>query len=770
MLREGHSFSFKLALALALTAPSACRYAPTQCEILFDTNVDRARASKLEVYVLRGALTIDEVRARLAGSATGALTYRGSGWPVTATVVPPSGGPRAGVVTVFATMDVGASSDRGATQIERLHRFSLVERQPQRGRIVFDTRCTDRAQGCTTAGECTVSRRCLELGATCGDNGECVNVELPVVTTPAPAERDGSFGGDAASADATVQREDASPSDASPSDGATDAADVADAPSDSGLDIDAIRFRPVSPMSGSVTSSQQPTLRWSNTNPSIQSTIELCRDRACATPMLIDADGNAVRPPTALAPGAWFWRVRARLGARRSNMVSAQWQLWIPARASTPDTDTVLGTRFDCNGDGLSDFAAGGPLATRPAGAGVGVVHVWHGSSMTNPTTPTTTLTGTMVRENLGASVADAGDVNGDGYSDLIIGATFHDSGGMPGVGAARIYLGSPVGLVTSAWFTVTGRLAGDRLSVVTGGGDLNGDGFGDVVVAAPGGTNIGLPSGYAFVLLGGRDTMRMQAVLRDDESFGHALAIVGDRNGDGLPELVVGQPRGTMDGGPERGSVLVYHGSSAGLSTTPTARLSDATMGSRYGESVANGGDVNSDGLAEVLVGAPGASPMGQSGIGQLRVHFANDVLPAQVVTGRAAGDEFGTAVSSAGDINGSGRWAVIVGAPNANPMSRTRAGEFHLFFAGVSGLLTPAVRVLPGNNPGDAAGSALGGPGDINGDGRADMVVGAPTTNTTRGGVIVLAGDNDAINVARSFTVNGTADGDFMGTSVVR
>ncbi|MBL8680786.1 MAG: VCBS repeat-containing protein [Myxococcales bacterium] len=768
MLREGHSFSFKLALALALTAPCACRYAPTQCEILFDTNVDRARASKLEVYVLRGALTIDEVRARLAGSATGALTYRGSGWPVTATVVPPSGGPRSGVVTVFATMDVGASSDRGATQIERLHRFSLVERQPQRGRIVFDTRCTDRAQGCTTAGECTVSRRCLELGATCGDNGECVNVELPVVTTPAPSERDGSFGGDATVADVTVQRDDAGPSDVSANDSASDAADVADAPSDSGLDIDAIRFRPVSPMSGSVTSSQQPTLRWSNTNPSIQSTVELCRDRACTTPTLIDADGNAVRPPAALTPGAWFWRVRARLGARRSTMVSAQWQLWIPARAATPDTDTVLGTRFDCNGDGIADIVGSGPLAVRGGVSSAGVVHVWHGA-VTPPTSPARTLTGTNLRENFGASIADAGDVNGDGYSDLVIGATFYDPGGMPGLGAARVYTGSPTGISAAPWFTITGRVAGDRLAVVTGGGDFNGDGYGDVAVGAPTGTNgTSRAVGYVLVYQGGRDTMQLAAALTEADSFGSALAVVGDRDGDQFPELAVGQPRAMMAGS-EIGSVLVYRGSPSGLTRTPTI-VTDTVVNTRFAESVGNGGDINGDGLAELLVGVPGASPMDRLNVGELRVFYGRDALPVQSITGRVAGDEFGSTVSTAGDINASGRWSVLVGAPIANPMSRTRAGEVHLFFASVTGLLAPAVRVLPGSGPGDELGRALGGPGDVNGDGRADMLVGLPTANTGRGAISVLAGDNDAINPARSFVVNGELDGDRLGGAVLR
>lgn len=742
-----------------------CRYAPTQCELLFDTNVDRARTSKLEVYVLRGSLTIDEVRARLAGSAAGALTYRGSAWPVTATVVPPQGAPRSGIVTVFATMDVAASSDRGATQIERLHRFSLVERQPQRGRIVFDTRCTDRAQGCTTAGECTVSRRCLELGTTCGDNGECVNVELPVVTTPSPTERDGAFGGDASAADVTVQREDVPTIDAA-IDVATDTG--VDAPSDAGIDLDSIRFRPVSPMSGSVVSSQQPTLRWSNTNPNIQSTVELCRDRACTTPTVLDIDGNSARPTAALAAGAWFWRVRARLGARRSTMVSAQWQLWIPSRASTPDTDTVLGTRFDCNGDGIADFAGAGPLATRAGTSSTGVVHVWHGAA-SPPTSPARTLTGTNLRESFGASIADAGDVNGDGYSDLIVGAPFFDPGGMPGLGAARVYTGSPTGISAAAWFTITGRVPGDRLAVVTGGGDLNGDGYGDIAAGAPTGTNgVSRASGYVLLYQGGRDTMQLAAALTGGDSFGSALAVLGDRDGDQLPELAVGQPRAMMAGS-QVGSVHVFSGSLSGIDRTPTI-TEDMVVNTRFAEAVGNGGDVNGDGLAELLVGVPSASPMDRFNIGELRVYYARNALPTQIITGLVAGDEFGTAVSTAGDINGSGRWSVLVGAPLANPMSRTRAGEVHLFFASVTGLITPAVRVFPGTNPGDELGRAIGGPGDVNGDNRADMLVGLPSANTGRGAISVLAGDNDAINPARSFLVNGEMDGDRLGGTVLR
>jgi hypothetical protein len=742
---------------------SACRYAPTQCEILFDTNVERSRVAKLEVYVLRGALSIGEVRDRLAQSATGAVTYRGSAWPVTATVVPPEGAPRSGVVTVFATMDVAATTERGATQIERLHRFSLIERQPQRGRVVFDARCTDRAQGCTTAGECTVSRRCLELGATCGDDGECVNVELPTVSTPAVTERDGAFGADATAADVTVQREDAGID--SP-DGAV--SDVAADRGDTGLDLDSIAFRPVSPLSGSAVSSLRPTLRWSNTDPMIQSTLELCRDRACATPVVIDADGNQARPPADLAPGPWFWRVRARLGARRSTAVSPQWQLWIPARASTPDTDTVLGSRFDCNGDGIADFVGGAPLAVR--GTATGVVHVWHGAVMPMPTTPARVLAAMGVGEGFGESVANAGDVNGDGYSDLIVGAPLSDPGGSPGAGSARVYLGSPSGISASPWFTITGRTAGDQLHVVAGGGDLNGDGYGDIAVGSPTGINLGLPStGYVFVYLGGRDTMRLQRVLTGSDSFGSALAVMGDRNDDGLSELVVGQPMVGMAGS-ELGSVLVFDGNSAGIAAMWSSIFGGDPMNRKLGASVANGGDVNGDGLADILVGAPEASPGGLTNAGSMRVYFGRDALPVQAIPGRSAGDAFGSTVATAGDINGSGRWAALAGAPEANPMGRTRAGEASIFFASAMGLITPAVRVFPGGMAGDQYGDALGSPGDVNGDGRSDMVIGATTINAGRGGLTILAGDVDAVDLRRSYTVAGETIGDSFGGSVMR
>ncbi|MEI8256937.1 MAG: integrin alpha, partial [Deltaproteobacteria bacterium] len=190
-----------------------------------------------------------------------------------------------------------------------------------------------------------------------------------------------------------------------------------------------------------------------------------------------------------------------------------------------------------------------------------------------------------------GQSVASAGDVNGDGFADMVVGAW----GASSYVGRAYVYLGSATGLATSPATTLTGVSRGS----VASAGDVNGDGFADVVAGSVGAS--GQP-GRADVYLGsatGLTTSPATSLTGPDGAdgrFGRSVASAGDVNGDGYADVVVG-----ADGvSSNTGRAHVYLGSATGLATAPATSLTgpDGTDG-WFGWSVASAGDLNGDGEA---------------------------------------------------------------------------------------------------------------------------------------------------------------------------
>jgi alpha-tubulin suppressor-like RCC1 family protein len=181
----------------ALSALAACRTRPTQVTIAVESNVDPARRAKLSVIARSGRPTYQElVAARLRA---GPAADEGVTVPGSLTIVPKQGEPRSGTVTLLATLSVEASATQPAFEIERVQRLSLIEGVPQQARPFFNAQCSDRALGCTAVApeQCTVSRRCIEQSATCGDDGQCVAVELPTVVVPPEFSMDASVAIDA---------------------------------------------------------------------------------------------------------------------------------------------------------------------------------------------------------------------------------------------------------------------------------------------------------------------------------------------------------------------------------------------------------------------------------------------------------------------------------------------------------------------------------------------------------------------------------------------
>jgi len=301
-----------------------------------------------------------------------------------------------------------------------------------------------------------------------------------------------------------------------------------------------------------------------------------------------------------------------------------------------------------------------------------------------------------------GYSVASAGDVNGDGFADLIVGAYADDVGGTD-AGRAYVYYGGP-GADAVADLTLTGSATDHYFGIsVSSAGDVNGDGYGDLIVGAP---------GRAYVYYGGPSPDAIADVVltgaAPGDLFGWPVSSAGDVNGDGFDDLIVGAALA--------GRAYVYYGG-----PNPDS-LPDLTLtGSlRFGSSVASAGDVNGDGYSDVIVGSPWAE--------SAYVYYGGPSADASAdltFTGAAADFMFGFPVATAGDVNGDGFADVIVGA-SGNNVGGFSAGRAYVYYGG-PGADAIADLTMTGSEC-EGFGWSVASAGDVNRDGFADVIVGAP------------------------------------------
>ncbi len=430
----------------------------------------------------------------------------------------------------------------------------------------------------------------------------------------------------------------------------------------------------------------------------------------------------------------------------------------------------------DVNGDGFDDLIVGAGGGD-DGGINAGEAYVVFGKASNPRAVDLANLAagdgfiiqGDADSDQAGNSVSGAGDVNGDGFDDLIVGASAGDDGGTI-AGEAYVVFGKASGfgsadstgrrfidlesLAAGDGFIIQGDMPGDRAGSVSGAGDVNGDGFADLIVGANQGDDGGTDAGEAYVVFGkeggfGNDvsiplsdgSMVVRRVVdlsslavgdgfiiqgdAGDDQAGFSVSGAGDVNGDGFADLIVGANRAdvnTSDGNTrtDAGEAYVVFGKASGFGSDIGGRqvveleslaagdgfiIQGDAVDDRAGISVSGAGDVNGDGFADLIVGASYADDEDGTSTGEAYVvfgkasGFGSDMGGRQVVEleSLAAGDGFiiqgdagddfaGGSVSGAGDVNGDGFADLIVGARGGDD-GGTSAGEAYLVFGKVSG-----------------------------------------------------------------------------------
>jgi hypothetical protein len=470
----------------------------------------------------------------------------------------------------------------------------------------------------------------------------------------------------------------------------------------------------ISPLSGTFVGTKLPTLTWANATGFTSAHLDVCLDHACDTILFsTDTTGTSATVTTALPDGIVFWRLFTTGSGGQSTVSSPVWEMELSGVAGSNDAPFTSwwGGVPDFDGDGVADFIA------QSGSGGSSNLDVYPGGmSLGTP----------ISIDAMGGSNANPGiaDFNGDGYVDLALDAPPPSCGG-----CIAIYNGGPTGL--SPNLTLDFPPPNRGLFGGFGTGDVNGDGFADLVVStetAPdinGNTYVEVDAYYGSA--NGLSTVAVSSTttVLSNGGFGNTGGIdTADVNGDGFADVLVAL---NTPGGPDSmASALVFYGSATGLGATPTPTTISAPSNGSPSSFVACAGDVNGDGYVDVALSTSDGIAIFEGGAGGI-----DTTSSALLAAGNSIGFNTGVLPLAAGDVNGDGYDDVIVPG--------TSAPDTFVYLGSSSGVGGSPFAFSPappsGYTTADGTVSAESALGDINGDGYADYSVAVDWTNSTSG-----------------------------------